>query len=299
MKFKAFLELGRISNLPTCLSNATAGFYLGGGDLVSHPVQWSAAVVATLCFYEGGLFLNDIFDFSTDLRERPERPIPSGRVLLNEARWGVVVFFLIGWLCVLLAFPHAFWIALVLNALVIQYNWVHSVFSLSPLLMGGCRACVYWLAAAAAVEFAGHTGSLIAGSVILLGYIAAVSLVARDELSSQVLFRQKLGSALVLLMMVLAVLLSGSHLGFFENSSLELRLTWIFCSGFAVIWIGAAVSRLFRSQMTPRAAVGRFLAGMSLLDTVLLSSLGEPWLVVLGVGCFTGTLVSHRWIRGT
>ena len=30
--------------------------------------------------YTGGMYLNDAFDRAVDARERPERPIPSGRV---------------------------------------------------------------------------------------------------------------------------------------------------------------------------------------------------------------------------
>ena len=30
--------------------------------------------------YTGGMYLNDAFDREVDARERPERPIPSGRV---------------------------------------------------------------------------------------------------------------------------------------------------------------------------------------------------------------------------
>src|SRR5262245_63491269 len=40
----------------------------------------SSDLAAGSLFYSGGMALNDAFDAEIDARERPERPIPSGRV---------------------------------------------------------------------------------------------------------------------------------------------------------------------------------------------------------------------------
>jgi hypothetical protein len=73
-----FLELGRVSNLPTVWSNVLAGMVLSGGWLA--PGALLAVLAGASAIYVGGMFLNDAFDAEIDARERPERPIPSGRI---------------------------------------------------------------------------------------------------------------------------------------------------------------------------------------------------------------------------
>ena len=78
MKWRTYLRLGRVSNLPTVWTNVLAGIVLAGGPL--EPGTLAALVVALSLFYVGGMYLNDAFDRTIDARERPERPIPSGLI---------------------------------------------------------------------------------------------------------------------------------------------------------------------------------------------------------------------------
>ena len=74
---KAWLALLRPPNLPTLPGDPLAGWCLAGGG------DWPgviAAAVAVLLLYMAGLILNDVADIEIDRRERPDRPLPSGRV---------------------------------------------------------------------------------------------------------------------------------------------------------------------------------------------------------------------------
>ena len=89
-KLRTLLVLGRVSNLPTVWSNCFAGWLLAGGGLWP---DFALIAFAATCLYLGGMFLNDAFDAQFDQQHRPERPIPSGAIALNEVwAWGV------GWL---------------------------------------------------------------------------------------------------------------------------------------------------------------------------------------------------------
>ena len=67
------------------------GFFVTQGivELASlEPVQivrLTLLCVASACLYLAGMTLNDAFDADIDREERPERPIPSGRVSLSTA----------------------------------------------------------------------------------------------------------------------------------------------------------------------------------------------------------------------
>ena len=72
----AWLQLARISLLPSALANILMGY------LVVH-LSWNPALDlglllgATACFYSAGMILNDVFDVGEDTKLRPNRPIPA------------------------------------------------------------------------------------------------------------------------------------------------------------------------------------------------------------------------------
>ncbi|WP_446038982.1 UbiA family prenyltransferase, partial [Streptomyces sp. SID1121] len=77
MKVRAWAELLRVSALFTVPGDALAG----AAALGVRPGRRTAlAVGASLCLYEGGMALNDWADREEDARDRPHRPIPSGRI---------------------------------------------------------------------------------------------------------------------------------------------------------------------------------------------------------------------------
>ena len=68
-----------MSNLPTVWTNTLAGVTLAGRRR-RRRAAWLLLALAFSLLYTGGMYLNDAFDRDIDARERPERPIPSGRV---------------------------------------------------------------------------------------------------------------------------------------------------------------------------------------------------------------------------
>ena len=143
---RAWLEIMRISNAPTVVSNAIAGGALGlsakSGTSGLDPLdaRW-IIVLAPLCCYIGGMVLNDAFDARIDARERPERPIPSGRISRSAA-------FVVGALLLLggIAFAAATGSMLatlataVLAIAVLAYDAAHSHTAASIVLLAICRA---------------------------------------------------------------------------------------------------------------------------------------------------------------
>ncbi|HEY1081657.1 MAG TPA: hypothetical protein VGE29_05310, partial [Prosthecobacter sp.] len=58
--FRAWLELARISNLPTVWTNVTAAWLLAGGPWREAALGW--LVLAGSLLYTGGMILNDAAD---------------------------------------------------------------------------------------------------------------------------------------------------------------------------------------------------------------------------------------------
>src|SRR5688572_15020701 len=142
MKLRTLLDLARISNLPTVWSNVLAGAVLASESPEARPII--AAGVAGSFLYSGGMFLNDAFDAEIDARERPERPIPSGRIQQKTVfRLGL------GMLAVAVAVLAGFSLAenevrvsnlvgtgLAVAVAVVVYDRWHKGFAWSPVVMG-------------------------------------------------------------------------------------------------------------------------------------------------------------------
>lgn len=290
MSWSVCLRLGRVSNLPTVWTNVLAGVVLTGVFVAPGPL--AVLALALSLFYIGGMYLNDAFDRQIDARERPERPIPAGLVRATTvfaAGYGLLV----AGLAALAA--EAAWVGqgrywpailsgLALGGLIIFYDAHHKANPWSPLLMGLCRVLVY---VTAAVAVAGHLEPrVLAGAAVLLSYLIGLTYVAKQETLAQ--FRNLwpllfLGAPFVYGIPALTAGPVGAalYLGF-------------------LAWVGYAISLLVRPGRVnfPRAVVS-FIAGISLLDGLLIAGAGAPGAAVWGVGGFGLTLVLQRYVRGT
>jgi hypothetical protein len=188
---RAWLEIMRISNAPTVVSNAIAGAVLGAvaidqtSAVAMHDPRW-IVVLAPLFSYLGGMVLNDAFDAATDARERPTRPIPSGRISRRAAFTVGAVLLLAGVGCAAASGSTA---AIVftglLGVIVVLYNAIHSRTAASIALLAVCRALAAFipmLVFANDFEKIATSGVLI-HPTMLAGWTLALSFLARGEVA--------------------------------------------------------------------------------------------------------------------
>lgn len=90
----AYLQLMRPANLVTAVSDILAGYcaglFLMGNTTLFQGVAEDPLPLILLCgasigLYGGGVVFNDVFDVEIDRQERPERPLPSGKVSIHGA----------------------------------------------------------------------------------------------------------------------------------------------------------------------------------------------------------------------
>ncbi len=290
MNWSLYLRLGRVSNLPTVWTNVLAGVALTGVFVASGPLALLAFALSL--FYIGGMYLNDAFDRAIDARERPERPIPAGLVRATTvfaAGYGL----LLAGLAVLGAGAAwtgqgGYWPAilsgLALGGLIVFYDAHHKANPWSPVLMGLCRVLVY---TTAALSVAGRLGvAVVAGAAVLLSYLIGLTYVAKQETLAE--FRNLWPLLFLAAPFVYGIpALAGGPVG----AALYL--------GF-LAWVGYAIWLLVRPGRVniPRAVVS-FIAGISLLDGLLMAGAGAPGAAVWGVGGFGLTLVLQRYVPGT
>jgi UbiA prenyltransferase family protein len=276
------LRLGRVSNLPTVWTNTLAGTLLAAGDWQN--ARTLIVVVAMSFFYEGGMFLNDYFDREIDARERPERPIPSFEIAPRTV--AAIGFALLAAGLALLAIVgfEALGLGLLLAALIVAYDLRHKGNVFAPILMGGCRALVYAIAAVVAVRTVSAMVALAAAA--LLAYVAGLSYAAWQERLDSPANLWPLALLAVPLMVLVPSLQAGALA----------VLTYL-----ALVAAIAYAVYLLKTRPpggVPRA-VGLLIAGISLIDAAFMAGVGATAAALLAVAGFLATLTLQRFISGT
>jgi 4-hydroxybenzoate polyprenyltransferase len=290
MTWQVALRLGRVSNLPTVWTNTATGIVLAGGA-VGGPATLPLLLAFSL-FYVGGMYLNDAFDARIDAIERPERPIPSGAISARAVFAAGFAMLAAGVLLLLwvgygLAGGTGLWPGLgglALGGAIVLYDWHHKDNPLSPALMGLCRVLVYL---AAGLAFAvPPPGILWLAALLLLCYLIGLTYVAKQENLGEV---RNLWPLLFLAAPLIYALI---HAPGSPTSGVMFVL-------FAV-WVGIALWFLKRRRPgdVPRAVVS-LIAGIALLDAVLIAAAGAPAIAWLAAAGFALTLALQRLVPGT
>lgn len=287
-RFRAYLKLGRVSNLPTVLTNVMAGACLAGalpslGDL-------APAWIAVSLFYLAGMFLNDAFDLEFDRRHRPERPIPSGELSRSEVIVAGLFLLLMGAVvAVFWSIRHGGWeigtggAAIVLIAAILYYDYFHKSISYGPLIMALCRTLVY-LMAAFIFTTSLQAGPFI-GGVLLFIYMAGLTELARKEHLNHTAG----GHAVALLLAPLLILAYS-----FSTEALLVAAPFL-------VWSLYSTGIFLRGRSNDRQrGIGHLLAGICLLDALMIASTVAPSAyVVFALAAFLVTLFLHRLVAGT
>lgn len=173
---RGYLELLRPANVMTAAADVLAGYAVAGLANV-RALPWLLASTAGL--YAGGVVLNDVFDRRLDASERPERPIPSGRVPASHAAALGSALLAGGVLSAARATGEAAAVAGTIAALVVLYDaWGKHRPWLGPANMGLCRGLNLVLGMAAVpATISGHWPLALLSFV----YIAAATGVSRGE----------------------------------------------------------------------------------------------------------------------
>lgn len=184
MALKPYLQLIRLPNVFTAAADSLAGWLLVRGSF-AEPGHWAPLVAASACTYAGGIILNDVFDLEVDRVERPNRPLPSGKVGFRTA-WGLGVGLLIAGfvLAVVSATRYGWAVEAALIGCVLAYDAGLKRSPLGPEIMGACRGLNLLLGMSQAEHLGGPPAWLAAGSYAV--FVAGVTWISRSEVHSGV-----------------------------------------------------------------------------------------------------------------
>jgi 4-hydroxybenzoate polyprenyltransferase len=178
-KLTSYFQLIRLPNVVTAAADSLAGWLLAMGS-VAEPHRWLPLVLASMVLYASGTALNDVFDVEIDRQERPNRPLPSGRISWRAAAWFGGLGLAIGPILAYASGSLASAIVAMLLALcILSYDAGLKHTWLGPGFMGGCRGLNLLLGMTHSAALAGPIGWLAA--VVYGLYVAGITVVSRSE----------------------------------------------------------------------------------------------------------------------
>ena len=294
----SYAQLLRIPNVFTAMADIALAAIVTG----LLPEQWlpfSCLLLASGFLYSAGMVWNDYFDYEQDLKERPERPLPSHRITRRTAaRLGtilVAVGLLFAALAGLRSDGYRFGppiVGILLIAAIFLYDSGLKRTVLGPVGMGMCRFLnvVFGLTlATGGVPAWGFVLALVVGF-----YIVGVTWFARRE--ARISKQPELAAAALVMLTALGLALFLPVLGpqqFRGNASDGVDVNAFGELGHILFpyllvaigfWIGVPASAAIRSPSPKNVqrTVKRAILGLIVLDAILATSLaGTPGLLIL------------------
>jgi 4-hydroxybenzoate polyprenyltransferase len=309
-----YLRLFRLPNLFTAMADVTMGFLCVHAD-VSPLGAFVCLVGASCLLYTAGMVLNDVYDAEVDAVERPERPIPSGHILLAHARrlgFGLLLGGLVcGWLAAWMpaAEPVATWragaVATTLACCIVLYDAVVKETWLGPFLMGVCRFLnvllgmslgAPWEEGWQVLGYGGHQ-LLVAGAIGV--YVVGISWFARQETRDS----RRWALMLALLVMFAGLGLLGLLHRWWPAGVRGLRSEgyWLLLLGLLGLTVvrrcGAAI--LEPSPVQVQAAVKHALQSLIVLDAAVTVEVNSLYYAVWILLLLFPAAVLGRWVYAT
>ena len=278
----AYAELVRVPNLFTAPPDVIAGAALAvaaGGTATVPAVAGVAA--ASVLLYAAGTALNDFFDAPVDAEERPERPIPAGRVSRPTAGvFGAALLLCAVLLAVAAAGATAGIGALAVATAVVAYDGVLKGGPAGFLAMGAARGLnVLFGTTATDATVASLPLWALGIPVVLATYVAGVTLVAATETTgasrrSVVVAGGAAGVAGTVAVTLLATVGLTTH-------GLAAGVGIVLAAAFLLV-TGRALARAYRdpSPETVGPVIGTCVLALVPLDAAVAAVAGAGWALV-------------------
>jgi len=204
---KPYLQLTRPANLVTAIADILAGMAIAQFTFASF--QPSLLIVSTLGLYGGGVVMNDVFDAKLDSVERPERPIPSGKVPLASAATMGLLLLLLGILAAAMFSIESGLIAFAIALLTIIYNRFAKHYAFfGPLTMGMCRGANLILGMSVIPESIERWGLI---ALLPIAYIFAITMISQDEVHGGKKRTLYIAALLYLIVLIAQLIMAQNH----------------------------------------------------------------------------------------
>lgn len=186
--YKDYLQLVRIPGIFTAFSNVLIGYFFlvySNPDFLPFPFL----LVTSGMLFSGGMILNDYFDFNIDKKERPTRPLPSGKISKQKALSLGIIFLMIANLFAIFSGNESFLISLIMTGIIICYNYKIKFFSFLGVFS---LALIRFLNVMLGFSIISISYETIQYAIPIAIFVGGISILAKNEIN----FRNKFSKIL-------------------------------------------------------------------------------------------------------
>jgi 4-hydroxybenzoate polyprenyltransferase len=259
-------------------------------------------LTASCMLYLSGMVLNDVFDADVDARDRPDRPIPSGRISLRWAAtvgWGLLAGgIVVAWT---LSFKANDWrpgaIATLLAACIVLYDGALKRTRLAPFIMAECRFLNVLLGMSLLIVPWGKGELLIALGIGV--YVMGITIFARTD--ARVSTRTRLVAGVTTLLAGIVLLAQVPTLSD-DRPSLAISQTgwYLLWGALALIIARRCVMAIFEpSPPRVQSAVRNCVHSIIALDAALCVGYVSPYWGFAVLSLLVPTMILTFWLNAT
>jgi 4-hydroxybenzoate polyprenyltransferase len=275
-RLKKYLLLVRLPNVFTTPSNILVGYFAAAAAFTAAEAEGThlvALIVSSGLLYIAGIVLNDYFDIEIDKKERPSRPLPSGKISKRHALAIAIVAMLIANTIALVLGPTSLAVSLVLTLAIIAYDYQLKHGVVGPFAMGGTRFLnVIFGASPVLLYINNHSlATLATAAASLFLYVSSITILSKKEAENE------RPNSTIFFVTVFGVISAIAGLGL-----LLLQLQWTFLinlSIFAAVMIVTFKRYLMKeSSRSVQKAVRNMVISIIILDSVFVTgTAGLPY----------------------
>jgi hypothetical protein len=300
----AWLQLMRLPNVFTAMADVVMGFWFTHESLPKTVNIFFLLLISSSSLYIAGMILNDVFDIGQDRCERPQRPLPSGRITVRDAaaigRTLLILGVIVAYLCIaVIPSLRPGIVASVLALLIYAYDRILKRTPLGPLAMGSCRFLNVLLGMSASTQPWTMANYLVAGGIGV--YIVGITWFARREAVQS--SKTHLLGGLITILAGIAMLWSFPRLlpQVEQTSILNAQLYW------ALLWVGIAILigwRFVRAVMKPtpqfvQSAIKTGILSIIVLDATVAFGMRGCWPTIAILLLLLPAIFLGRWVYST
>ena len=282
--FKNYLLLIRLPNLFTLPSNILLGFVLVTTFTltITSAVQILILIAISTLLYCVGLVLNDLFDYEIDKKERPNRPLASGKISRKIAIIIVTTFTAIALILSLLVSVTTFGISVLLLVIVFSYDKYLKNTNAGPFTIAAARVTNVILGSSANIigvdNFTQNIPFMFVISIIFV-YVSLIGFLSRYEVQG---FNENIKSYLIpiIIAVIVSSILVFNLIGFFKHESLLILALFSFI-------MAKAIYKIHKKDSTGiQQTIQLMILSIIVLDSIFLTGIagltvGAPVLILL------------------
>lgn len=235
---KNYLLLIRLPNLFTLPSNILLGYILltTFTMTITSVAQILILVTISTLLYCVGLVLNDLFDYEIDKKERPNRPLASGKISKKNAIIIVTIFIAIALILSLLVSVTTFGISVLLLAIIFGYDKYLKNTNAGPFTIAAARVSNVILGSSANITSLDNFTQNIPFVFVLtitFVYVSLIGFLSRYEVQG---FNENIKSYLIPIIIagIVCSILVFNLIGFFKYESLLILVLFSFIMARAI-----------------------------------------------------------------